>query len=367
MATNTAKRKAYLEKVETAMKGAVKPTVKESSYALDIIKALNYHNLHTSEKELRKTILSYVKKNNPKALEGVTKASDYEVRQIAILVTLLNQAQTLEEKELNFISTTIESLRQKYKKEDKPEVDKPAAVVISIEERIMGAARKHAAEIDGEIDGFVVNKSSTFSMKAYLLSNNVSGAVSKKIAEMYVPLLKELQLAVSGKDDQLKEGYSNFTKPQLKAFAAFVQGIISDCAQQVVTSKVSKPRVRKAKPAGVLVKNMKYQLKNDEYKLTSCNPADIIGATELWVFNTKYRRLTVYRANKGDTLSVRGTTILNFDLAASETKTLRKPMDFFKSCGTTKRPLNTAFNAIKTKSATPNGRVNEETIILRAF
>jgi len=373
MATAAVKvrRAKQVERANSIFKGSDEPLVTKENYNIDLLRALNSYN-HEEDKVLRKRLLAYYKKRDPILCEVLDKATDLEIHHVAIITRLIEREQHVGEKELKFLETKLEELRSKYTtKVVKKKVIAVKAVdpnaTVSIEDRIIGAAHKHAAEIDGEIDEFVKQKSTTFSTKNYLLKNSISGAVSKRIAEIYKPLQKELTEAIAGNCEQLSEGYSNFTKSQLKKFLAFVDSIILDCQQIVADSKVRKPRTVKAKPAGVLVSKMKYQMKSDEYNIRSINPTEIIGATELWVFNTKYRRMTVYRANRGDVLSVRGTTILNFDLASSETKTLRKPAEFFTTVGATKRPLNTAFNAIKTKGITPNGRVNEETILFKAF
>ena len=363
-----AKRAKQVERANSIFKGAAEPLVTQENYNSDLLKALNYYN-QEEEKTLRKNLLAYYKKKDPKVYAVVDKASDSEIRHIAVVARLIEREQYVGDKERNYLETKLAELTAKYNVTPKKVATNTKAVtnVVSIEDRIIAAAHKHAAEIDNEIDEFVKTKSSVFSTKNYLLTNSISGAVSKRIGEFYKPLQRELTETIGGNCDQLNEGYSHFSKSQLKKFLAFVESIILDCQQMVADSKVRKPRTTKAKPAGVLVSKMKYQIKNDEFGLKSCNPADIVGSTEVWVFNTKYRRLTVYRANRGETLSVRGTTILNFDLASSETKTLRKPIEFFASAGVTKRPLTAAFNAIKTKGTTPNGRVNEETIILKAF
>jgi hypothetical protein len=103
-----------------------------------------------------------------------------------------------------------------------------------------------------------------------------------------------------------------------------------------------------------------------ELKLKSCKPEDILTSTELWVYNTKYRKVTVYKADNG-TLSVKGTTILGFDIKNSKTQMLRKPEEFFKGLSMGKRALNSAIKNLTTKPTTPNGRINEECILLGAF
>ena len=102
---------------------------------------------------------------------------------------------------------------------------------------------------------------------------------------------------------------------------------------------------------------------------------DIIGATEVWVFNTKTRKLGKYvamntdpkgLAREGTGLTVKGTTILGFNEEQSVQKTLRKPdeqlREFAKSG---KVKLRKFLEDIKTTDIKLTGRVNNETIILK--
>jgi hypothetical protein len=111
---------------------------------------------------------------------------------------------------------------------------------------------------------------------------------------------------------------------------------------------------------------MKYMREFTELSLKSIKPEDILTASELWVYNTKYRKVQVYRAESG-TLSVKGTTILGFNVKDSMSMTLRKPEEFFKGLSMGKRALNGAIKKLTTKPTTPNGRVNEECVLLGAF
>jgi hypothetical protein len=104
-----------------------------------------------------------------------------------------------------------------------------------------------------------------------------------------------------------------------------------------------------------------------EMGLKSEHPTKLVNADEVWIYNTKYRRLTVYKPADSGLLTVKGTTMINFDITTSISKTLRKPevIKDFASMG--KRALNTAFKQLTTKPSKPNGRINEECIILKAF
>jgi len=359
------------------MKG-VERQLNPDNYMRDLISALNYYNANHDDKEKKKWLISHLAKTDKKLAVELLKVDEYHFRYAGILARLMDGGSELQEKEANYFNERLVKLkeqvgsRQKSQdKLDKKTADALAAAapsnVISIQQRMEEKARELASEIDGAIDDFLINKKNDFSTKNYLLANLVAAPIAKRIGEMYVATAAELRGAIEGTDEQLVEGYSHFTKRELKKFAEFVEGIISDCNQQVQTAKANRaPRKRKEKPASVQVARMKYLKEFAELNLKSAKPESIINSTEVWVYNTKYRRISVYKAENG-ALAVKGTTILGFSVTESKQFTLRKPADFFKGLTIGKRPLNAKMKTLTTKSAVPNGRINEETIILGAF
>lgn len=374
MAT-TAKRQKLIERAERMIKGTER-VLRPDHYMSDLIGALNYYNVNHDDKEKKKWFLKYIAQTDKKLAVELLKVDEYHFRYAGILARLLDGGSALQEKEFNHLQERIEFLKTqvgaRQKSQDK--ADKKAADaakantnVISIQQRMDEKAHELAGEIEGAIDDFVLNKTSDFSTKNYLLANQVAGAIAKRIGEFYVPLAAELREAYEGKCPQLKEGYSHFTKRELKKFIEFVDGIISDCTQQVQTAKVNRaPRKRKPVSPIKQTAKVKYLKEFPELNLKSVAPANMVDATEVWVYNTKYRRIAVYKAEVGS-LSVKGTTIVGFSVTESKQMTLRKPEEFFKGLSIGKRALNAKLKTLTTKPAVPNGRINEETIILGAF
>jgi hypothetical protein len=126
------------------------------------------------------------------------------------------------------------------------------------------------------------------------------------------------------------------------------------------------PRKTKAVSKDKLVAKLKYMKTNEPLKLVSVNPVDIIGAKELWVYNTKSRKLGKYVANEYQDLAVKGTSILNFSENLSICKTLRKPeekLKEFKAAG--KVQLRKFLEDINATDTRMNGRINEDIILLK--
>ena len=102
-----------------------------------------------------------------------------------------------------------------------------------------------------------------------------------------------------------------------------------------------------------------------ELKLTSEKPEKIIGSSEVWIYNTKYKKIQAYRSL--GTLGIKGTSILNYDVATSGAKTIRKPELVTGYAGMTKRNIALEFKNLKTKESAVNGRINQDCIILKVF
>jgi hypothetical protein len=367
--SNTAKRNAKAHAILKAGKGD-EPTTSIENYKIDLTKALVWYNNNEDDKVKRNWVNSYLTKTNRKGLVShFNDAPDYVVRQLGVICRLKLREQYLDIREEQWIENKITEITDKNFKKKKIDVDTaPVVPTASIQDRMEEKARELAGEIEGAIDDFAQNKKTDFSTKNYLAANEVAGPIAKRIGEFYVGLSKELAEAIAGDDEQLVEGYSNFSKRELKKFAEFVDGIISDCQQQVQSSKANRaPRKRKEVSPTKMVSKMKILKEFAELNLKSVNATNIIGSSEVWFYNTKYRRIGVYKGENGGTVSVKGTTIIGIDVKESKQWTLRKPEEFFKGLSLGKRALNSAVKSLTTKPATPNGRFNEETILLGAF
>lgn len=373
MAT-AAKRQKLIEKAERMSKG-VEVQLSPDTYKRDLLVALNYYNANHDDKEKKKWFISHYAKIDKKIAVELLKVDEYHFRYAGILARLQDGGSELQEKEQSFFNERVTFLKEQIgsRQKSQEKADKKAAADAalvaaqpSIQQRMDEKASELASEIDAAIDDYTTNKKSDFSTKGYLAAKGATAPIAKRIGEMYVGLAKELREALEGDDKQLVEGYSNFTKRELKKFAEFVESIIADCQQSVQTAKVNRaPRKRKPVPLSKQVAKVKFMKEFEELKLKSIKPENMIEAKEVWIYNTKYRKVQVYKSDNG--LAIKGTTLIGFDVVESKSMTLRKPEDFFKGLTIGKRPLNAAFKTLKTKPSTPNGRINEECIILGAF
>lgn len=235
------------------------------------------------------------------------------------------------------------------------------------------------ADVEGVIDDYH-DSTTVFDAENYSVFNELKKIsapkpLAQKVYDYYKPLHDEVEELVTTKNPDLVEGYKHLkTVKDKKDYLAFIKNIINDCEKFMNASTAAKvravrqPRAKKKIPVEKLVARVKYQKDSSEYKLVSVDPANIVGASEVYLFNTKYRHLIQLVAASPDGFSIKGTTITNLREDAGAKKTLRKPEDVLTEIGkTTKARVNKVFNDITTKSAVANGRLNEETIILKVY
>ena len=239
------------------------------------------------------------------------------------------------------------------------------SIVVSIQERIANRANDLIADLEVLLDAYYRN-GRQFKMADWIIKNNVKPQIAQRIAAYYKPLYSEAFDALNGNDEQLKEGYSHYKKAQLKAYVEFLRSIVS-CAETTATIvKARKPRKKKEKPVSVIVSKLKYKAKDDEHKLVSVDPKQIVGCNQLWVFNTKYRTLAVYNAMGPAGLNVKGSTVIGFDEKTSIVKKLRKPTEQLnKLMQGGKIILRKYMDEVKCKPKEATGRINNETVLLR--
>lgn len=253
------------------------------------------------------------------------------------------------------------------------EVDesKPIVPQITIQERVREASFKMTEEIEDALENFSQDPES-FDPKAFKVMNLLRGKDAKAahariIKDFYQRQYDEYIELQQGKDEQLKEGYSHLTKAQIKKIVAFYHEILSACDMLTQEAKINrKPRKAKVVPKDKIVAKLKFKKTDEPLKLVSINPADIIGSKELWVFNTKTRKLGKYIANEYMELGVKGTSITGFNVNSSIQKTIRKPeekLKEFKAAG--KVVLRKFLDDINATDTKMNGRINEDVILLK--
>lgn len=244
---------------------------------------------------------------------------------------------------------------------DKEETKK----VVSIQERM----KEKKSEFLGEVEGLIDDRDNdpNFSFYDWLKKKEVPTVYVSAIPERYVLWLQELIDALSSKDPQIKEAYSRIPKKKMEQDIKFFNMLIEDAEKYCnVTKKTRAPRKPRTISIEKKLKYLKYQKEDATFKIASINPEKIIGAQELWAFNTKYKIVSVFRALDRGGLQVKGTSIINYDEKSSMSKSCgRKPEEVIsKIQNGGKIILRKLMDELKSGKPLQQ-RMNENTILMR--
>jgi hypothetical protein len=357
MATSEKNRQS----VERLLKRTGEPVLNPLDYNASLIRALNWYSIEVENKVKKGWVLSLYKNE----LNGsISEINEREFKQVGTLIRLKNNGNALQEKEEQFIKSEISRLN---KISLKPKVEKVVEEQ-PVTKKIIdhdGLCSDFMSEFNSLIDEYTIDRKNIPDID-YLIKKIPSNIVAKNIAALLLKPIEELNLVLSGTDKQLNEGYSNFKKPELKKLLSFYEQLLNGLEQTKKTQE-RKPRAKKEVPAIKLVEKMTYQNDDPNLGLKSVHPMHIVGSTEVWCYNVKYRRLQQYVSINGMTLTVKGSTILNFDIEKSIQKGVRKPEQLVALNGQGKRSYKKFLDSLTNKAGSLTGRINGDIIIMATF
>lgn len=245
--------------------------------------------------------------------------------------------------------------------------DGEEAVAPRPQRNVQDYIREKNSDIMGELEGQLDD--GTLNIEQFLVTYEVNGIAAKRINERFTARLAEIGAALDKSCPQITEAYSCYSKKQLKELYATYQSIVDATDRRISNiKKQRKPRTKKAPSVDKKLKFIEgnYCKHSNEYNVSSVNPAKIIGAEELWCFNTKYKILTVFR---GASLDVKRRYIVGFDKKQSMSKKVgRKTADVIDDViKGTKPRLRKLMDSINTDCCKLQEMVGEHVVFLRVI
>jgi len=351
-------------------------------------RAFSWYTRFYVRKDAKDLLIQYLELNDRKAdAKILAKAPESEILTTYgwLARMTLRGLQLTEHEELSLQNEIVRLINCVHKPEtvfksnltpQEVEVEKEPVNRPNVQEIMREKAREATGEIIGLFDDFV-----QAGLKGNLPGKPIDILAKYNILPQHIPIildvwkkeLNEWYEVQEGKDPQLVEGYSQFGKVQVKNMIKAIEQVISDLNSYISIKKASKtPRKRKPVPVEKIVAKLKYlkEFKDTAAKLdlVSVHPTKLHGASEAWVYDTAKRKLHHYIADQySQSFTIKGNTILGFDTGKSEIKTLRKPGEQLKEIMGSKPAARKFFEGIKATATVPNGRFNENMIILKAF
>jgi hypothetical protein len=318
--------------------------------------ALNWYNYHYESDDARKWLVDYGKKNLTKQqVSGLRNCPRHTIVTTAgWQARMMLNGNTLSESSMRFFGERVAMMVAAGSKVVQPQRQAPT---VSIQDRTKAKAKEIIALCEAE----VIDQRA--SMYDFLVRNEINKTIAEYMREYYLPFYNE----VDNSDPEVKEMFGKKLLQEQK----YWRSVIDDLDRLILNKKAvrtRKPRTKKAKSAVDVVKQMTYQKDSSQYKVASIDPAHIVGCQQLWVFNTKLRTLARYDAIGPAGIQVSRSSLKGFDPATSMLVKLRKPEDVLpKVLDGGRVSLRKVLDSVKAVQKPASGRINTDTILLRAI
>lgn len=349
------KTKAAVKTIDLRFNGTEPLDISERGYT----QALNWYNYEYDIDQARTWLLEYMKRGNysKQDVAAVRRSNKYAIpTTLGWQARMMMNGNELSQSSMDFFKDRLtQCIGSSAAVEENDEAAKP---VVSIQDRTLA---KHNA-IHAQVEADIIDERA--SMYDFLIREEMTAAAATFLKEKYAPIYDE----VCGDDEDTKEVYGK----GLKAERAYWKTVIDDLDRFIANKKVvkvRKPRSKKVKSAVDLTKGLNYLKEYGALKIVSINPAEIIGASQLWTYNTKYRKLTQFVARGPSGLQVKRTTLDGFDPDKSMTKRVgHRPEESINGVlRAGKVALRTIMSDLKNQPEAAKGRINNDTVLLRVI
>jgi hypothetical protein len=349
------------------------------NYTSNYNAALMYAHYEMKSSELKKEVIKYLKTKNAKdpLLDRIKDLNENRFITIGKYFFILNHGGELpdnvNEKLIESLEKIIEEEEQRVVKnisliEEKEE--KEETFKITIQDRLREKAREVAGEIEGWVDDFFIIKEhptkTIDDFVALFKTNDLKSVHMNFLRNALSKRIENFKFLSETKDKELLECYPRVGRSDFKKLNSMFDNFSSACDMLQEVAKANRtPRKKKPVSQEKLVSKLKYKKEDPTLGIVSQNPVQILGSKELWIYNTKTRKLAHYKAIDERGLAVKGTGLENYSQDSKE-KTLRKPAETlaeFKKASKVK--LRTFLKDLSTVDVSANGKLNEHCVILR--
>lgn len=364
-------------KVETLRPDFSKITPENKDHMRALYSALHYAQYEMNDKALKKEAVQYAK-DQKLAYQNLNALGDKDFSVLGKYAYLLNGGAVLPEGHEVGFQRLLDRKMQEGKEakaqrraDVKAQEKKKTGPVLTVQDRMREQAAEVAQIFDGWVDTLVTDAKAKVTKDMNPLEKmqaaELKAGQARWMKKFYRNEVKEMKQVVAGKDADLKEGYSNLKKTQASRILKLLESIVQAADMIITMTKAKrKPRKKKVVSQDKIVAKLKFKVSDAEYGIASVNPVTILGAKEVWVFNTKTRKLGRYVAKDESGLSVKSASIIDFNEVTSTAKNLRNPKEqIAEMMGAGKVQLRKFLDNIKAVDIKLTGRLNEHVVILR--
>lgn len=319
--------------------------------------ALNWYNYMFTHTQAKMWLLEYMKKNNYslQIIDQIKAAPEWQtVTTSGWMARMMMNGSVFNETQMTRFEDWIQRNALAGIKVEKTE---PIKSAVTIQDRTQAKIYQLITDLEEAIDN-----DSKLDIYQWLTGKEATVQAANAIRAFYA------NHYLDHEPDEFDTSSVKKARAELKKYWEDFNNSVDRYLNNKKAVKIRSPRAKKVKSATEMIKNLKFQKQFPDLKIVSVNPIEIIGAQQLWVYNTKYKKLTQYVNQSPQGLQVKGTTLVGWDVEKSLTKSIRKPdVTIAELLKAGKVSIRTFLSHIKTNELKPNGRLNSDTVLLRVI
>ena len=265
----------------------------------ELTEAFSWYNYHYGRKEARDIIVAYLEHQGRKAdVRSFRKVADNDVNLTAAWLCRMSMAGlALNEQEQAQLQIRIDTMLSTAVDKVAAVAEEPATAAAkpNIQERLREKMIECAGEIEGMFDDFLLGGArltAEHKPMNLLRGKNVAPNLVAEISALWQVRLREIVQVLGGQDDQLVEGWSNYSKVQLRAIERFCEAVINDCSAYVQIKKVEvKPRKAKKISPEQRARKFRCAAEVPELGVKGLPATSLVDCSEAWLYDAKKRKL----------------------------------------------------------------------------
>lgn len=199
-------------------------------------------------------------------------------------------------------------------------------------------------------------------------TDSINDAIKSRFQKLSLnrSILKKIYLHFK---DTMNDAIAEADNPEVEKTIVPLVSVVNLLAAMSGNAKITYKSKKVSNKTAKAVSKMSYKEIDSDTNLASVSPTQIPGTNAVVIYNTKNRKVVLYKAKDGNVLNVKGTKIIDFDENTTVSKTIRKPKEvlpMLRNAINAKR-IDIVLGYVNGKNHKANGKINKDMVILKVF
>lgn len=213
----------------------------------ELMQSLNWYAQNRDKKDALKYATDYFRKKLKTPISAATLK--VQSSSFGFLCRIVSNGGILNQKDMERFQADIERIKTEEAKPRVEEEEDDGPPTPNIQDRINEKVGECVGDLEGQFDDYMLSGFTNMgSPYGVMHTHGMKGVHANKLIKIYQKKKAHFEEVLDTTDKQLKEGYSNFKRMQIKKIIGYMNTVIEDATKiKTAAAKNRKPRARKKK------------------------------------------------------------------------------------------------------------------------